>query len=586
MIWLAGPSLLTGYPQRQTLRRVSQTSLPLQSPKTGVVYTRAWVVELMLDLAGYVAEVDLYQRFAVEPSAGDGAFLASMIRRLAVSCRLHGRSLASACDAIRAYEIDEEVAYRARSVAKAELHSAGCTLEEATALSQVWVRSADFLECTLGFPTADFVVGNPPYIRLEDLPPSKNFAYRSAYSAMGGRADVYVAFYQAALTQLKAGGVCSFICADRWFLNEYGARLREFISNGFAVTHIIDMHDVSAFESMVSAYPAITVIRNQRQGAVVTAKALPGIESISTSEIISKLINNKPSALLPVAYFTKWFRGSEPWVCSSQESNDLLEILEDQFEPLESESTGTRIGIGVATGADRVFIVRELPDIEKDRLLKLAMAGDVEKSQVSWSGNYLINPWDRNGLVDLGEHPKLARYLKSHEILLRSRHVAKGRSEKWHRTIDRVSMQLADTQKLYIPDIKGQLQVALDCGETYPHHNLYWITSKHWDLEVLGGLLLSEVPEYFVRSYGVKMRGGYFRFQAQYLRRIRVPNPRTISLLASENLRIAFRTRNRTLANSVALELYGISTIPDRHLESTLPRSRAILLGQAPAAAG
>ena len=69
----------------------------------------------------------------------------------------------------------------------------------------------------------------------------------------------------------------------------------------------------------------------------------------------------------------------------------------------------------------------------------------------------------------------------------------------------------------------------------------YWIRAKPirtiisisfsrmmWDLEVLGGLLISAIGQFFVESYGVRMRGGYFRFQAQYLRRIRVPDPKTL----------------------------------------------------------
>ena len=57
----------------------------------GVVYTKRWVVELLLDLAGYKAETNLVEAVAVEPAAGDGAFLGPMIERLAESCRRHKR---------------------------------------------------------------------------------------------------------------------------------------------------------------------------------------------------------------------------------------------------------------------------------------------------------------------------------------------------------------------------------------------------------------------------------------------------------------------------------------------------------------
>jgi hypothetical protein len=99
----------------------------------------------------------------------------------------------------------------------------------------------------------------------------------------------------------------------------------------------------------------------------------------------------------------------------------------------------------------------------------------------------------------------------------------------------------------------------LDTGETYPHHNLYFIQSDAWDLEVLGGLLMSAVGQFFVESYGVRMRGGYLRFQAQYLRRIRVPAPSMLSKAQSTALREAFRVRDKQRATQVALEVYRIN---------------------------
>ena len=63
------------------------------------------------------------------------------------------------------------------------------------------------------------------------------------------------------------------------------------------------------------------------------------------------------------------------------------------------------------------------------------------------------------------------------------------------------------------------------------------------------------------------MRGGYFRFQAQYLRRIRVPPPATLSKVQSHELKAAFRHRDRPRATQVALDLYGINA---RTLEAAL----------------
>jgi len=59
----------------------------------GVVYTRPWVVNLILDLAGYDPDRNLVDLVAIEPSCGDGEFLEQIIRRLSSSCRRQGRPL-------------------------------------------------------------------------------------------------------------------------------------------------------------------------------------------------------------------------------------------------------------------------------------------------------------------------------------------------------------------------------------------------------------------------------------------------------------------------------------------------------------
>ena len=533
--------------------------------EAGVVYTKPWMVELVLDLAGYLPEKRLADLVALEPSAGDGAFLNAMVRRLVESCEHHGTPLAKAASALQAFEIDPEAAEKAVGVVRETLVALRVPPATAEKLARSWIKVGDFLEASLCFPIADFVIGNPPYIRLEEIPEKKAAMYRNGFSAMRGRADIYVAFYQAALLQLKPRGVCAYICADRWMLNDYGSALREFITTeGYNVRHIIEAHDVQAFESEVSAYPAVTIIAREEQGPVIVSKALPGIETENRARLVKSLgasLGSNPR--MKSARFDDWFHGTEPWPCSSPEALKLLKHLEATCFPLECKSTGTKIGIGVATGADKVFISPTKPDIEPDRILPLALASDLKDGKVQWSGHCMANPWNAKGLVDLAEYPRLKQHLKPHHVLLSNRHTAKkDRPENWHKTIDRVNLALVKKHKLYIADIKDRLLPALDTGKTYPQHNLYWITSDTWDLKVLGALLMSAVGEFFIHCYGVRMRGGYLRFQAQYLRRIRVPDPKSISPKLADTLRLAFDTQDFDLATKAALEAYQIEEIP------------------------
>ncbi len=471
--------------------------------------------------------------------------------------RVRGVPLQSCGSAILAYELNEASAQTARSALAASLVGVDVSKADAQCLADGWVRAGDYLLETADLAgKVDFVVGNPPYIRLEDLGELGNL-YRSAYPTMIGRADIYVAFYEAALRHLKSGGVCCFICADRWMFNHYGTELRRFVTSRFSVDAVVQMHHADAFETEVSAYPAVTVIRNGKQGPAMVATLEPEAEMMGAEALVRELRPGNLNRRTNAAQIDRWFAGSEPWPLIQPARLALLRRLEASFPTLEQ--TGSLVGIGVATGADKVFVTRDPELVEADRLLPLAMAKDARSTPVKWSGHYLVNPWNGRDLVDLAEYPRLAAYLGKHRDQLSGRHVGLKAPANWFRTIDGVNSQLTKKTKLYLPDFKGRISPALDRGETYPHHNLYYIVPETWDAEVLGGLLLSDVAQFFVEAYCVRMRGGFLRFQAQYLRRIRVPAPDCVNAAQADALRNAFRSNDVKIANQIAGELYRLS---------------------------
>lgn len=538
--------------------QISQVAPPIgQGAGHGVVYTKPWVVELMLDLAGYTVDQPLYKQLLVEPSAGEGSFLREVVRRLIQSAGAAGVPLQKCRECIVAFELDPHSAATARGTVRSLLEVEGVCPEDADVLAESWIRTGDYLlESQAWAGRADFVIGNPPYIRLENLSDGGSH-YRKAYPTMVGRADVYVAFYEAALRQLRPGGVCGYICADRWMFNQYGAALRSYVTSEFEVQAVIPMHEADAFETDVSAYPAITIIRRAPQSRTLIATLGACVAEGDLRQLIE--VFREKGSVLPAGagWVHSWFRGSEPWPLLQPEAMNLLRRLEEHFPTLEQ--TGAAVGIGVATGADRVFVTKDSDLVEPERLLPLALAKDVRSGAMRWSGHYLVNPWDELGLVDLEAFPKLAAYFHRHGETLERRHVGQKAGKNWYRTIDRVHVSLLQSDKLYLPDFKGRIAPVVDKGMTYPHHNLYFVLPGDWDVEVLGGLLLASVAQFFIEAYGVRMRGGYLRFQAQYLRRLRVPSPATISESAAGKLREALQTHSVALADEVALELYGLT---------------------------
>lgn len=548
--------------------------------QNGSVYTKPWVVEFILDLAGYAPSENLVDVLAMEPCSGSGEFFEAMVRRLVGSCKRQGRDIKECERSLLAFDIDPAAVEQTRKRTVAVLVSEGYGGRLAERLANLWVRRTDFLLdgdldfLKLGGGAADYVIGNPPYVRLEAIDPELVNLYRDRYRTMSGRADLYVGFYERALDLLSDGGVCAFICADRWLLNQYGGGLRKLVTGGYSVEAVVEMHRSDAFYSEVLAYPAITVIRRSRQGRALVAK-LDGSEDTEGGEALQELVaavrgGRTATGRTPALTHTRsvvvdgWFSGSDPWPCVSPERLALLKRLEAEFDPLEDEATGMRVRIGVATGADKVFLTKDPNLVEPGRLLPIVMGPDTVSGRIEWSGNYLVNPWESDGsLVDLECYPRLRNYLEGHRDALSARHTARKAPQRWYRTIDKVAHELTGREKLLIPDIKGEAHPVLDPGGYYPHHNLYFVVSDTWDLRVLGGILLSRLGQFFVECYAVRMSGGYLRFQAQYLRRIRVPAQADISAEQADRLRRAFDERDVEGATVVALDVYGIERIPD-----------------------
>jgi hypothetical protein len=521
----------------------------------------------MLDCCGYTACKDLTSRLIIEPSCGQGAFLLPVAKRLLESAAEHGRDFQELADSIRAFEINSNDLSVCREQLSVLLAKAGADPSTIANLLENWLIEGDYLLCE-AFYWADYVIGNPPYIRGTEIDRSLREQYLKSCQTMTAGTDIYVGFIETGLRHLKPEGVLSYICADRWMHNAYGKKLRRLVANDYSVDMILEMHGVDAFDNEVSAYPAIIQISNNFQGTVACANMNETFSEESVPSLRNWLSDGAresyPNDDFSGYWLHSWFDTDEAWPLASPESIALLERLNFQYQPLQNEETQTLVGIGIATGRDDVFILEDSELVEKDLLLPLVTSGQTQSGQIERKGVWLFNPWDESGkLIDLEKYPLAREYLEARKSELSSRHVAKKSNQgSWYRTIDKVYPGLVNKPKLLIQDMKSSIQPVFDEGNYYPHHNLYWITSERWDLEVLGGLLISDVVRLIVEAYCVKMRGGTLRLQAQYLRKIRLPDPDAIDSELQKKLVEAFRNDDREEANEVARIVYGLERIP------------------------
>ncbi len=531
------------------------------SKARGAVFTRPEVVDFILDLSGYREDQPLYEKRILEPSFGRGQFLFPIINRLLdswMSARPEGSPLNELGNAIRAIELHHDTFRDTRIGVIALLVHRGISVQEAEVLAGRWLSQGDFLLVSIE-GEFDFIVGNPPYVRQEMIPGPLLAEYRDRYVTLYDRADLYVPFIERSLSMLANAGSLGFICSDRWTKNRYGAPLRSLVAEQFHLKVYVDMVDTSAFHSDVVAYPAITIVSRAKPGPTRISHR-PEIDRVALTSLASLLL----APLLPkgsseVRELTGVTNGTEPWLLGSSDQMALIRRLEESFPSLEE--AGCRVGIGVATGADKAFIGDFAAlDVEPSRKLRLVTTKDILSGEVVWRGQAVVNPFAESGeLVSLEKFPRLRRYLETRRGVIVARHCAQKNPEKWYRTIDRITPSLAARPKLLIPDIKGEAHVVFEDGKFYPHHNLYHVTSDDWELRALQAVLLSAVSRIFVATYSTKMRGGFLRFQAQYLRRIRIPRWVDVPMSLRLALADAAIKRDVQACNRATFELYGLS---------------------------
>ena len=489
----------------------------------GDVSTAQEVVRYMLDLVGYTADKNLSDTIILEPSCGEGEFVVEIARRLMESAFRFGFDAQIAfIRCVYGYDIVEEKIRRCRQ----RLTILGLD----TAKSHICV--GDFLSARV--PEVDIVVGNPPYVRYENIPVWQLDYIKQTFPTFHYRADLYIPFFEKTLRLLKPGGKHCFICANRWLKNEYGKKLRRLVARCYRLETIINLERADAFQEDVLAYPSITLISNNASSPTF---------GYAEVEKVLELTNLNPSE--------RTTPSDDDWTSAFMSA--------DHAQLYTIEELGFKIGIGVATGADSIFISSELPGlVESELLLPALNAKDLRGDTMSWHKEYLLNPYTPSGeLISLSRYPLAARYLESHKERLADRHVARKNNSKWYKTIDRINPQLRTEAKILLPDMSGNRYIFIDEGQFYPLHNLYYVTGHSVrKLKILSAILMSDIIRQQIGSITNNMNGGFPRWQSQYLRKLKVPDFISMDSTSEEQLIQSYDEKDFDAVNSQVSTLY------------------------------
>lgn len=230
---------------------------------TGQVYTPPPIVCQILDEVGYYGK-DILGKKILEPSCGDGQFLIEIAKRIIAVSPI--QDLQKNLECITAWDTDNHAIQTAIARLNDLIQSYNITVH--------WnIKVQDALAMVSNNTKYDYIVGNPPYIRIQHLDEStRNFIQSKFSFCKNGSTDIYIAFFELAYKLLTKKGTAGYITPNSFLRTATAKSMRAYFVKHKAIKKIINFGTIQVFDN-VSTYCAITIFNKGGNPNVQTAIA-------------------------------------------------------------------------------------------------------------------------------------------------------------------------------------------------------------------------------------------------------------------------------------------------------------------------
>ncbi len=395
----------------------------------------------------------------------------------------------------------------------------------------------------------DAIIGNPPYVRIQELGRDVADHCRARYATAFGAFDAYIPFIERGLALLTPWGRLGFIVPNKFLRLDYGRRLRARLARDQLVDTIIDFGHAQVFEGATN-YTCVLVL---------DASGSPGIEFTTVGGGSADVRRAITSRELPAAerYPTRDL-GPEPWLLLGPEDRQIIETMLRAGPALQDVTRS--IFQGLITSADAVFILddrgmrsghRLVADrdgrefaLEPDLLHPLASGTHVDRYALKTLESVLLFPYQEgeNGMRlmtadELAAFPQTWEYLQNHESRLRARERGKMDRDGWWGYVYPKSLGLHDVPKLCVPRLCPRLRVSADpLGAAYLDNvDVNGIIPREDSVALFAllALLNSRVVDWAFRRGSVPFQNEFFSANKQFISWLPVPEGVSTDLVDS-----------------------------------------------------
>ncbi|EFO9190571.1 class I SAM-dependent DNA methyltransferase [Campylobacter lari] len=284
---------------------------------------------------------------------------------------------------------------------------------------------SEVLDGSGNFQGFDLIIGNPPYIRQEDIKELKPNLAKN-YKVYKGTSDIYTYFYELGFNVLKQNGVLSFITSNKYTRAGYGEPLREFLLKNTTLLEYIDLNGIKVFESATVDTSILSFEKAKTKDNSFKYLA-PNTELLKENDFNIESILN----------FNKIAQNSlskESFTFNDENINALKAKIEKHGTPLK-DWHGLNINYGIKTGYNEAFIITTekrdeilakcKDEAEKERTAKLIRkmlrGRDIKKYSYEWANLWIIVFQFGSYKILEKEYPAIYNHLKQYKKKLQAR---------------------------------------------------------------------------------------------------------------------------------------------------------------------
>ena len=475
--------------------------------KDGQIFTPNELVKIILDEVGYNDTLcDLYLYDIIDNSCGDGAFLTEIVRRVVKSAQANGLSnediIKMLEKKIHGIELDKELCERCVK----NLNDVVSSLIPNNGEIKWDILNSDALPVHDYDGKMDFVVGNPPYVRVHNLGEELK-VLRDNELTKKGNTDLYISFYELGLRMLKPTGTLGYVTPNSWLTSFSGQELRKRILEDRMLKTIIDFGHYQWFDG-VCVYSTVAVLCKNTDACHYFSW-----EQVQDGKYWMYPVDKFDNAAPEYNINGKFYFGTK------EQLNTLREIKTSTVEPY------FKVKNGIATLADEIFINHQFGD---------KFGSPFFRPIVKASSNdacYCIYPYDKDGkaysLDEIKENDILLYYyLMANKERLEKRTTQKG--SNWYEYGR--SQGIKDTEKskvsvnVLVRDTDSVKALTLMNEPCCVYSGLYIIANeeplRYWGNTILHHAYLMLKDNAFIEY--VKMlhkykSGGYYTFSSKDL---------------------------------------------------------------------